>query len=126
MAIASSRRRLAGLAVPADAVERTPRAEVDVALVLAVDSSGSISEQRLTMQIQGYLDAIRHPSFIEAVRGGRRGRIGLTFVTWTDARRQDQTVPWQVIGDQAAANACARCLAGPRSAAPSTSAPGCC
>ena len=84
---------LGGLAAPADAVERTPRAEVDVALVLAVDSSGSISEQRLTMQIQGYLDAIRHPSFIEAVRGGRRGRIGLTFVTWTDARRQDQTVP---------------------------------
>ena len=89
--------------MPADAVERTPRAEVDVALVLAVDSSGSISEQRLSMQIQGYLDAIRHPSFIDAVRGGRRGRIGLTFVTWTDARRQDQTVPWQVIGDQAAA-----------------------
>ena len=70
-----------GLAMPADAVERTPRAEVDVALVLAVDSSGSISEQRLTMQIQGYLDALRHPSFIEAVRGGRHGRIGLTFVT---------------------------------------------
>ena len=110
MAIASSRRRWAGLAVPADAVERTPRAEVDVALVLAVDSSGSISEQRLSMQIQGYLDAIRHPSFIEAVRGGRRGRIGLTFVTWTDARRQDQTVPWQVIGDQAGAHAFAKAV----------------
>jgi hypothetical protein len=74
-----------------------PRAAVDVALVLAVDSSGSISEQRLTLQIQGYLNAIRHPSFIQAVRGGACGRIGLTFVTWTDARRQDQTVPWTVI-----------------------------
>ena len=96
--------------MPADAVERTPRAEVDVALVLAVDSSGSISEQRLSMQIQGYVDAIRHPSFIEAVRGGRRGRIGLTFVTWTDARRQDQTVPWQVIGDQDGAHAFAKAV----------------
>src|SRR3954466_3860491 len=86
-----------------DAVDRMQRAEVDVALVLAVDGSGSISEQRLAMQIQGYLDAFRHPSFIEAVRGGRRGRIGLTFVTWTDARRQDQVVPWRVIGDQAGA-----------------------
>ena len=55
------------------------------------------------MQFQGYLDAIRHATFIEAVRGGRRGRIGLTFVTWTDARRQDQTVPWQVIEDEAGA-----------------------
>jgi hypothetical protein len=78
-----------------------PRAAADVALVLAVDSSGSISEERLRMQIQGYLDAISHPSFIEAVRGGRHGRIALTFVTWTDARRQDQTVPWQMIEDEA-------------------------
>jgi hypothetical protein len=81
----------------------TPRGAVDVALVLAVDSSGSISQERLTMQIQGYLDAIRHPSVIDAVRAGSRGRIGLTFVTWTDARRQEQTVPWQVIDDAATA-----------------------
>jgi len=110
MTIASARLRWAGLSTPADVVERTPRAEVDVALVLAVDSSGSISEQRLSMQIQGYLDAIRHPTFIEAVQGGRRGRIGLTFVTWTDARRQDQTVPWTVIGDQAGAHAFAQAV----------------
>jgi uncharacterized protein DUF1194 len=110
MTIASARRRRAGLSTPADVVERTPRAEVDVALVLAVDSSGSISEQRLSMQIQGYLDAIRHPTFIEAVQGGRRGRIGLTFVTWTDARRQDQTVPWTVIADQAGAHAFAQAV----------------
>ena len=75
------------------------------------------------------------PSFIEAVRGGRRGRIGLTFVTWTDARRQDQVVP--LAGDRGRRPArtpsprrcrtrCARCRAGPRSAARSTSAPGCC
>ena len=108
MAIAFGRRRPAGLGVPADGFGRLTRAEVDVALVLAVDSSGSVSEQRLTMQIQGYLDAIRHPTFIDAVRGGLRGRIGLTFVTWTDARRQDQTVPWQVIEDQAGALAFAQ------------------
>ncbi len=100
--MAIRRRRWTRLPEQADAVEPAPR-EVDVALVLAVDSSGSISEERLTMQIQGYLDAIRHPSFIDAVRGGARGRIGLTFVTWTDARRQEQTVPWQVIDDAAAA-----------------------
>ena len=98
--------------MPADAVERTARAEVDVALVLAVDSSGSISEQRLAMQIHGYIDALRHPAFIEAIRGGRRGRIGLTYVTWTDARRQDQVVPWRVIADQAGAFAFAQAIAG--------------
>ncbi|HME22320.1 MAG TPA: DUF1194 domain-containing protein [Acetobacteraceae bacterium] len=91
-------------------MERTPRAEVDVALVLAVDSSGSISEQRLAMQIHGYIDALRHPAFIEAIRGGRRGRIGLTYVTWTDARRQDQVVPWRVIESQASALAFAQAM----------------
>ncbi len=110
MALAPGRRRLMGLATPADVVERMPRAEVDVALVLAVDSSGSISEQRLNMQIEGYLDALRHPSFIEAVQGGRRGQIGLTFVTWTDRRRQDQGVPWRVIRDQAGAFAFAKAV----------------
>ncbi len=109
MAIAMAR-RLTRLAVPADVVERMPRAEVDVALVLAVDSSGSISEQRLTMQIQGYLDSLRNRAFVEAVRGGRHGRIALTFVTWTDARRQDQVVPWRVIHDQNTAESFAKAV----------------
>jgi hypothetical protein len=97
-------------AVLADAVNLTPRAEVDVALVLAVDSSGSISEQRLSMQIQGYLDALRHPSFVEAVRGGLRGRVALTFMEWTDARRQEQVVGWTVIEDALGAQAFARAI----------------
>ena len=109
MAIARGR-RWRELAVPADMVDRAPRAAVDVALVLAVDSSGSISEQRLTMQIQGYIDALRHPSFVEAVGGGRRGQIGLTYVTWTDARRQEQVVPWRVVEDQPSANAFAQAI----------------
>jgi hypothetical protein len=71
--------------------------EVDVALVLAVDGSGSVSEDRLSLQIRGYLDALRHPAFIDAVRGGHRGRIALTFIEWTDARRQEQVVGWRVI-----------------------------
>jgi len=94
----------------ADAVYLEPRATVDVALVLAVDSSGSISEQRLMMQIQGYLDALRHPMFVDAVKGGRHGRIGLTFVEWTDARRQDQVVGWRVIEDESSANSFAQAI----------------
>lgn len=95
---------------PADAARVTPWTEVDVALVLAVDSSGSISEQRLMMQIQGYLDALRHPLFIDAVRGGRHGRIALTFIEWTDARRQDQVVGWRLIEDETGAHAFAQAI----------------
>lgn len=42
--------------------------------------------------------------------GGRRGQIGLTYVTWTDARRQEQVVPWRVIKDQLSANAFAQAI----------------
>jgi hypothetical protein len=118
MAIAFGRRpwsgRLAagghGRATRADAVSPMPRAEVDIALVLAVDGSGSISEERLALQLQGYMDALRHPGFIEAVHGGRQGRIALTFIEWTDVRRQDQIVRWTVIEDAASAHAFAQTI----------------
>ncbi len=74
-------------------------AQVDVALVLAIDVSGSVSDNRIALQIQGYVEALRHPSFIDAVRGGRHGRIGLTFVEWSEVRRQTQTVEWRLIRD---------------------------
>jgi hypothetical protein len=118
MAIASGRRRWADALAPggrqrpilADAVSRAPRAEVDVALVLAVDSSGSISEQRLAMQLRGYIDALRHPDFVDAVQGGFHGRIALTFIEWTDVRRQDQVVRWTVIEDKTSAHAFAQAI----------------
>jgi hypothetical protein len=77
---------------------------VDVALVLAIDVSGSVSESRMLMQIEGYAHALRHPGFLDAVRGGPIGRIALTFVEWSEARRQTQAVGWRVIQDRKDAN----------------------
>jgi hypothetical protein len=76
---------------------------VDVALVLAIDVSGSVSEGRMTLQRQGYSAALEHPGFIEAVRTGPHGRIALTFVQWSEARRQEQSVAWRLIDDAASA-----------------------
>lgn len=70
---------------------------VDVALVLAVDVSGSVTSQRMRLQLDGYAAALRRPIFLEAVRRGRHGRIGLTFVEWSDSDRQIQSVGWRVI-----------------------------
>ena len=72
---------------------------VDVALVLAIDVSGSISNRRLSLQLQGYIDAFRAPVLARAVRGGPEGRIAATVVEWSDFGHQDQTVPWHVIAD---------------------------
>lgn len=78
-----------------------PATAVDVALVLAIDVSGSISQDRMEMQIHGYADALRHPAFLAAVSTGRLGRIGLTFVEWSEVRRQAQVVGWRSIANAA-------------------------
>jgi hypothetical protein len=83
--------------------QATPAPQVDVALVLAIDASGSVSQERMMLQIDGYLSAFRHPSLIRAVRDGVNGRIAATFVEWSDARRQDQAVGWTVIDGEATA-----------------------
>ncbi len=76
-----------------------PEAMVDVALVLAIDVSGSVSDARMMLQRQGYCDALCHPGFVEAVRSGPTGRVALTFVQWSEMRRQEQSVDWRVIED---------------------------
>ena len=77
---------------------------VDVALVLAIDVSGSVSQDRIRLQRQGYSDAMRHPGLVHAVQSGPLGRVAVTFVQWSEARRQDQAVKWQVVDDTASAH----------------------
>jgi hypothetical protein len=99
MAFGSPRRRAHAatrLAGPGPAV-------VDVAVVLAVDVSGSVSDERIRLQRRGYSEALRHREFIAAVRAGPAGRVALTFVQWSEARRQEQTVDWRLIEDAASA-----------------------
>lgn len=56
---------------------KTARAaeEVDLLLVLAVDVSGSVSEERFRLQRKGYADAFRDPRLQAAIRSGPLGAI---------------------------------------------------
>lgn len=76
-------------------------ASVDLALVLAIDVSGSISSDRLALQRRGYETAFRDPALARAVRVGPQGRIAATFVEWSDAERQNQAVKWTLIAGEA-------------------------
>jgi hypothetical protein len=73
--------------------------------VLAIDASGSVSADRLTLQIEGYARALETEPFIRTVRAGLRGRIALTFVAWSNWDHQEQMVPWAVIEDEVTADA---------------------
>jgi hypothetical protein len=78
---------------------------VDLALVLAIDTSGSISNERLAMQIGGYAQAFRQAGLVRAIQAGNHGQIAATFVSWSDYQRQFQEVPWTVLSDPTSAAA---------------------
>ncbi len=110
------RRRLLRGAVAAllgAALPRTARAApaVDLALVLAVDASGSVSQQRFELQKQGYAAAFRDRRVLNAIRSGATQSIAVTMFQWTGPRLHVQVVPWMAIKDEASANAVAAAIA---------------
>ncbi|TGQ67382.1 DUF1194 domain-containing protein [Mesorhizobium sp. M00.F.Ca.ET.186.01.1.1] len=79
-------------------------AAVDVELVLAVDISLSMDEKEFALQRAGYVEALRHPEFIQAVRAGKTGRIALAYFEWAGTVRDDAVIGWQIIDSAESAN----------------------
>ncbi|HEX5998584.1 MAG TPA: DUF1194 domain-containing protein [Hyphomicrobiaceae bacterium] len=74
---------------------------VDLQLVLAVDVSGSVSDERFKLQMQGYAQAFRNWRILDAIRSGASRSIAVTVTQWTGPGQQAQVVPWMVISDEA-------------------------
>ena len=101
-----------GLALPAAA-----QGEVDTALVLAVDASGSIDEGEFAFQKEGIAAAITDPRVLEAMRSGPHGRIALAYVEWGGPGAAQTVVSWHVVADAASAESfAAKVVAAQRSA----------
>jgi Protein of unknown function (DUF1194) len=87
------------------------RAEpVDLELVLAADGSGSIDDEELKLQREGYAAAITDPRVLSAIASGPLQRIALTYIEWGGPHSQHTIVDWAVIGDTASAAAFAQAL----------------
>lgn len=82
-------------------------AGVDLLLVLAVDASGSVSEDRFTLQRQGYARAFRNPRILRSIRSGMLGAIGVTMVQWTGPDLHVVVVPWTRVNSKATLEALA-------------------
>ncbi|SFP24997.1 Protein of unknown function [Mesorhizobium sp. NFR06] len=80
-------------------------AAVDVELVLAVDISQSMDEEEFALQRAGYVEALRHPDFIDAVRSGSKGRIALAYFEWAGGVRDDGVIAWQIVDGEDSAYA---------------------
>jgi hypothetical protein len=88
------------------------QAAVDLQLVLAVDASGSVSEERFILQQRGYAAAFRDPRLLEAIRAGANGAIAVTMMQWTGPALQAQVVPWMRIDSEASLRAIADAIDG--------------
>lgn len=76
------------LQMPASAVA------CDLALLLAVDVSGSVDPQEYRVQMDGLALALRDGVVADALV---EQRASVSLVQWTGSSRQRQTVPWTVI-----------------------------
>ena len=70
---------------------------VDLELVLAVDTSASMTPDEQQLQRQGYVDALRSERVLQAVRTGAFGRIAIAYVEWADTGAQNVVMPWTLL-----------------------------
>ena len=85
-------------ALPAPAAAQT---SVDLQLVLAVDTSGSVNQYRFDLQKQGYAAAFRNARVLKAIRSGIAGAIAVTVFQWTGPEMQVQVIDWTIVHDAA-------------------------
>jgi Protein of unknown function (DUF1194) len=76
---------------------------VDVNLVLAIDASGSVDEDRFELQKRGFAAAFRNPKVMQAIRAGDHQSIAVFMLQWTGPPLQEVMVPWTLIKDESSA-----------------------
>ena len=73
---------------------RPVQTDVALALVLAVDASGSVSNDRFELQKQGYAAAFRNRQVLNSIRSLTTQSIAVTMMQWTGPELHVQTVDW--------------------------------
>ena len=97
---------------PAEA--QTP---VSLELVLMADATGSIDNDEIRFQREGYAEAITDPAVIDAIVYSGYGNVALIYVEWADAFSQHVVVDWTLIdGPESAQSFASALLAPPRQA----------
>src|SRR3979490_892535 len=90
------------LAWPAAAQDRK---QVDLALAMAIDISGSIDPDEAHLQREGYFHAFRDPVIVKAILGGANGRIAVAYYEWSHARVKGTLIDWTLLHPEARAEA---------------------
>jgi len=84
--------------------------EVDLELVLAVDTSGSVDPVEARLQRGGYVTAFTDRRVVDAILRGTIGRIVVTYFEWGGPSLQRILVPWRIIDGPDSASAFAAAI----------------
>jgi Protein of unknown function (DUF1194) len=95
-------------ALPAAAQDKK---EVDLALAMGIDISGSIDPDEARLQREGYVQAFRDPVIVRAILGGPNGRIAVAYYEWSDPWMQKLLIEWTLLDSEATIAAFATRLA---------------
>jgi hypothetical protein len=81
-------------ASPARAEGAAGSEPVDVALVLAVDVSLSVNDERYQLQKEGIAAAFENPDLAQAITSGPNGAVSVSVMEFSDPDRQFPVIEW--------------------------------
>lgn len=87
-----------------------PVEPVSLELVLAVDTSSSVSPEEFDLQMRGFSGAFRNPSVIAAILATGGSGVAVSMIQWSDNRRQEVAVDWALLTDEASIQAFAESI----------------
>jgi hypothetical protein len=85
-------------------------ADVDVAIVFAVDYSSSIDPDTANLQRKGHAEALTSPEIVAAIARNNRGCIAAAYFEWSSPGRARVVLPWTRICGREDAEAAARTI----------------
>ena len=80
--------------------ETGPGTPVALELVLAVDTSSSVSVEEFDLQMRGFSEAFRSIPVIAAIQAHGAGGVAVAMIQWSDNRRQQIAVDWRLLDDE--------------------------
>ncbi len=108
---------LCGLLLPAqpgraqlEPIVPGPIQPVSLELVLAVDTSSSVSVEEFDLQMRGFSEAFRSVPVIAAISAHGPAGIAVSMIQWSDNRRQQVAVDWSLLTDEASSLAFAAAI----------------
>ena len=84
---------------------------VALELVLALDTSSSVTAAEFEIERDGLTQAFRHPDVLAAVAAAGDQGIAVTLIQWSGNRMQQRSIDWRVIRDEAGAVALSAAIA---------------